>query len=75
VTDEGRLDAARRALAGFRAMLASAVASEEALHRLGDATLLDVFATLATALRLMVRLAEAEVTALERREFSDTGGR
>jgi hypothetical protein len=60
-----RLDAARRAHAGFHGMLASSVATGEALERLGDATLRDIFSYLSGALRLCVQLAGREVARLE----------
>jgi len=67
---ERRLEAARRAIAGFGGMLATAVATAEAMRRIGDteqlAQLAEMFEYHAQALRLSTKIAEMELDRLQR---------
>jgi len=64
---EQRLATARRAVAGFSSMLATAVSTAEALRREGGlGEIIEAFEFHASALRLSVRLAEMELAKLER---------
>lgn len=59
---EQRLDVARRVVAGYQAMLATCVATLEALGRLGgDREIVQSFEDLAATLRLSTKLAEQEI--------------
>ena len=67
-TDDERLDAARRALAGLKTMLAVSVATKEALERQGDADLIEMFANVTDAIRLLVNLAEHMIKRREKEQ-------
>jgi hypothetical protein len=65
-TGAQRVEMVRRSIAGYTGMLATAVATAEALGRLGDDEAVKSFEAFADALRLVLKFASKELDRLER---------